>query len=354
MSDQSLFVPGRLCLFGEHSDWAGGYRRIDPDVTPGYCLAVGTTQGIHARVSRGGASLTVDSHVVHDGRAPALDVPMKLAALSEAARAGGFYAYCAGVAAHLCERYRVGGITIQTKSMNLPLKKGLSSSAAVSVLTARAFSQQYDLNLSLRDEMEAAYQGELLTGSQCGRMDQVCAYGQTPVFLTFSAEEMDVNTLTPRKPIHLVIVDLKRAKDTRKILHDLNAAFVRHDKMGALVRDALGAQNRRILMDARNAMNAGDDESVGRLMTEAQSIFDRQIAPACPAELEAPRLHVVLAHPFARAHSWGGKGVGSQGDGSAQLVARGPGAQRILLERLPELLDVQCYELTIVANGDYQ
>jgi galactokinase len=24
-----LFVPGRICLFGEHSDWAGGYRRIN-------------------------------------------------------------------------------------------------------------------------------------------------------------------------------------------------------------------------------------------------------------------------------------------------------------------------------------
>jgi len=23
-----IFVPGRICLFGEHSDWAGGYRRI--------------------------------------------------------------------------------------------------------------------------------------------------------------------------------------------------------------------------------------------------------------------------------------------------------------------------------------
>ena len=22
----SLFVPGRICLFGEHSDWAGMYR----------------------------------------------------------------------------------------------------------------------------------------------------------------------------------------------------------------------------------------------------------------------------------------------------------------------------------------
>ncbi|MBD0346877.1 MAG: hypothetical protein ICV63_19035, partial [Coleofasciculus sp. Co-bin14] len=27
-----IFVPGRLCLFGEHSDWAGGYRRINAEL----------------------------------------------------------------------------------------------------------------------------------------------------------------------------------------------------------------------------------------------------------------------------------------------------------------------------------
>jgi len=27
-----LFVPGRICLFGEHSNWAGGYRRINADI----------------------------------------------------------------------------------------------------------------------------------------------------------------------------------------------------------------------------------------------------------------------------------------------------------------------------------
>jgi len=24
-----LFVPGRVCLFGEHTDWAGGFRRFN-------------------------------------------------------------------------------------------------------------------------------------------------------------------------------------------------------------------------------------------------------------------------------------------------------------------------------------
>ena len=27
-----IFVPGRICLFGEHSDWAGGYRRVNADL----------------------------------------------------------------------------------------------------------------------------------------------------------------------------------------------------------------------------------------------------------------------------------------------------------------------------------
>ena len=58
----SLFVPGRLCLFGEHSDWAGGYRNTHPDILPGYCLAVGTTQGIHARIAANPMRLAIDSH----------------------------------------------------------------------------------------------------------------------------------------------------------------------------------------------------------------------------------------------------------------------------------------------------
>lgn len=33
-----VFVPGRLCLFGEHSDWAEQYRQLNPDFKPGYAV----------------------------------------------------------------------------------------------------------------------------------------------------------------------------------------------------------------------------------------------------------------------------------------------------------------------------
>ena len=33
-----LFVPGRLCIMGEHSDWAGRYRTINNEIEKGYRL----------------------------------------------------------------------------------------------------------------------------------------------------------------------------------------------------------------------------------------------------------------------------------------------------------------------------
>ena len=45
-----IFVPGRICLLGEHSDWAGGYRRINANVEKGFTLITGTDQGMYAEV----------------------------------------------------------------------------------------------------------------------------------------------------------------------------------------------------------------------------------------------------------------------------------------------------------------
>ena len=42
-----LFVPGRLCLFGEHSDWAGTAKSMNSDITPGRAIVTGIEQGIY-------------------------------------------------------------------------------------------------------------------------------------------------------------------------------------------------------------------------------------------------------------------------------------------------------------------
>ena len=48
----SLFVPGRLCLFGEHTDWAGGYMAQNADLVEGRAIVTGINLGIYANATR--------------------------------------------------------------------------------------------------------------------------------------------------------------------------------------------------------------------------------------------------------------------------------------------------------------
>ena len=111
---------------------------------------------------------------------------------------------------------------------------------------------------------------------------------------------------------------------------------------------ALGRGNLALIAAARAALATGDARQVGTLMIEAQAVFDRDIAPACPSELTAPRLHALLADPVVRALTWGGKGVGSQGDGAAQFVCRGPDERAALVDHLSAAGAMNCLPLTIM------
>jgi galactokinase len=343
-----LFVPGRLCLFGEHSDWAGGHRATHPALAPGFCLVMGTDQGLRAEARPLDAAFEISSRLPDGSLAGPARFPLEPDTLDEAARGGGFFRYAAGVAAEVVLRFpRVGGVSLAITAADLPVQKGLSSSAAACVLVARAFSRAHALDLSAREEMNLAYAGERRAGSECGRMDQICALGRAPSFLTFDGDRLEIETLAPAAPIYLLVVDLRRAKDTRRILADLNRCFP--DTPGPLaagVRAALGPRNAELLARARDAVEKGDPRALGALMREAQDLFDRRIAPACP-ELAAPKLHEVLAHPAVAELAWGGKGVGSQGDGCAQLVCRGPAEREALARRLTRDLEVTCLPQTL-------
>ena len=348
MKEIELFVPGRLCLFGEHSDWAGGHRQANPRLGKGYTLIAGTNQGITARVKRAPDAFIISSVLPDDTNAGPFRFRWEGDDLLKAARGGGFASYAAGVASVVREEYGTGGIEVECVRMDLPLKKGLSSSAAICVLVARAFGILYDLGLSVYDEMDIAYSGEILTGSECGRMDQACAFGRVPVFMTFDGDVVRCETLKPAKRIDVLIVDLGSEKDTRKILSDLNACFpYTEGRIAESVRLALGPANAGILAQARSAVEGGAGEGIGRLMTEAQAVFDELIMPASPEELRAPVLHRVLNYPGIDDLVWGGKGVGSQGDGCAQFVVRGEEEGKKLAAILSEKEGMPSFPLSI-------
>jgi len=345
-----IFVPGRLCLFGEHSDWAATYRASDPSIAPGYCLVTGTDQGLYAQAEAAIDFFEIQSELSDGSRVGPLSLPAQASVLDAAARRAEFFSYAAGVAAEVSVRYPVQGLRLVVRG-NLPMGRGLASSASLCVLVARAFSQVYALGLSALEEMQLAYAGERRAGSACGRMDQICAFGQRPMFVRFDGPTLELEPLEAGQPLFLLIVDLCQSKDTRRILRDLNACYPRTPgPLAAAVREALGPKNADLLRRARMVVRAGAARALGELMTEAQDLFDSYVAPACP-ELRAPRLHATLAHPALQELGFGGKGVGSQGDGCAQLVARGPEERRLVAARLEAELGVRCFPVTLRPDG---
>ena len=308
-----IFVPGRLCLFGEHTDWAGHYRTMNADIMPGAAIVTGIEQGIYAEVEK---SPIFEVH----SDAPVMEKEWRW--------------------------YKVGGVRIRITDMTLPMKSGLSSSAAICVLVARAFNLLYNLNLNTLGEMNIAYVGELRTASRCGRLDQACAFGVKPNLMTFDGDEIEVKSLNVKKTLYWVFADLCASKDTIRILSDLNKAYpFASTEAEENLHKALGEWNHDIVNRAIKYMAEGEVEALGKLMTEAEAMFDKYVAPMSSA-LWAPKLHQVLQDPQIAPMVYGGKGVGSHGDGSVQFLARSKEDQ----ERLADYLNAQgmsAYTLTL-------
>jgi UTP-glucose-1-phosphate uridylyltransferase/mevalonate kinase len=343
-----IFVPGRICLVGEHSDWAGGYRRINAQIEKGYTLITGTDQGIYAEVSPHPTSLVLSSTKPDGTREGPYEIPMEPKALLEEAQKGGFWSYIAGVAYTMLTHYHVRGLVIDNYKTDLPVKKGLSSSAAICVLTARAFNRVYDLKMTTRGEMELAYQGEITTPSRCGRMDQGCAFGNRPVLMTFDGDRLETSELQVNEPLYFVVVDLQAKKDTMEILNRLNRCYpFAENDVEKGVQELLGPINKRIVQQTMDALREADGERLGALLTEAQVFFDRYATPACPEELTSPVLHRLLDYAPLKPHVWGGKGVGSQGDGTAQFICRGQDDQDAVIQILERDLGLPGMRLTI-------
>ncbi|TFI53436.1 GHMP kinase [Mastigocladus laminosus UU774] len=347
-----IFVPGRLCIFGEHTDWAGGYRHLNPELAIGYTLLVGTNQGLYAQVKPHPHQLIISASVGDGTRK--LTLPMEAQALLTEARKGGFFSYAAGVAYQfLVGTYTLGGIEIDNYLTDLPIQKGLSSSAAICVLVARAFNLVYDLKMSIQEEMELAYFGEITTPSRCGRMDQACAYGNRPIAMIFDGDRTEIIELSVPKDLFFVIVDLGASKNTQLILSKLNQCYpFASNPVQANVQKYLGSISYQITQDAIDALQRGDAERIGTLMRQAQVEFDKYLIPACPEELTAPVLHQLLNYPPIQPYILGGKGVGSQGDGTAQFIVKDKEYQQKLIEIIErDFPQMQCLELTIYAEN---
>jgi UTP-glucose-1-phosphate uridylyltransferase len=120
------------------------------------------------------------------------------------------------------------------------------------------------------------------------------------------------------------------------------------------VQYALGKANHEIVNEAVEALEQGDAKRLGALMRKAQKLFDENVAPACPEELTAPILHSVLNDKKISEWVYGGKGVGSQGDGTVQFLAKDKESQKALVDYLNHERNMDAYPFALHAGGRVQ
>lgn len=388
-----LFVPGRVCFIGEHTDWASCHERCTSEITDGRCLVFCTPMGLHTRAhaewvvepiddsNRHDAQYIIDHEGIAvqgvlkvetttpDGVRNAATIPLNTDLAQQRARESSYFSYIYGVVFIMMRRYGdrilclphalrrpsqadprplVATLTIYADNYktDLPIKKGLSSSAACCVTFVRMFAQLFDIPLDIATEMELAYEAEILTGSECGRLDQVVAYGQSILDIAFKGPKVDVTVLTlPDVNLHFVVADLLSSKDTRKILHELHSCYPNHnnDPLKRNVQRFLGQISLDFVQRARDALFNGDAAALGQIYQEYQKAFDENLSPVCD-ELRSIKLHRVINDPSVRALSCGAKGVGSQGDGSVQFICQTGEDQKALCALL-ESSHLNCHAI---------
>jgi mevalonate kinase len=356
-----VFVPGRLCILGEHTDWAGKYTTDNNDVVNGMVLVCATNEGLYATCREISDSIDIQfDHVSDEGDVSSISMTLNIEELTKVAQSSNFASYIAGTAAELIgsrfmqETFPSGlltGIHINNWKTTLPMKKGLSSSAAVCVLVASCFNAVYSLNMSQEDIMEVAYKGEMRTPSRCGRMDQCVVMGSSAIgYMEFDGDQCVLKKIQCGKTLFFVVVDLMASKDTIVILRQLNNCFPFAADDTQKLMHKYQIESKKNSLQAMEAIVSGSVDTLSACIKRGQQIFDECAIPNCPSQLTAPILHKLINDPHLQDISLAVKGIGSQGDGSAQVLCRDLSSQTAVLQYLREAYTYEAFPLTIPAS----
>ena len=191
-SETIAAAPGRVNLIGEHTDYNGGY--VLPTALPQE-----TTVALTKRSDR-----VVRAYSAELGDHGRMDFE-----LGREQRTHTWIDYVQGVTWALADRGRtMTGCEIRVKS-NVPIGKGLSSSAALEVAVGRALNAAFGLGLSDLDIAMVSHRAETeFVGAPVGIMDQmVCSLGDrsTALFLDATTRRFEKIPLPP--DAELAVID---------------------------------------------------------------------------------------------------------------------------------------------------
>jgi len=334
IEEVEIFVPGRLCLIGGVSDLVSPYLSQNPELVPGRAIACTIDKGIYSKVKK-------SNILKYKFNNMSFEIDLSRENLKNEANSGTFFSYICGTVLCILENHsNLGGIDITVEKMDLPLKKGLSSSAAICLTIVKSYNILYDLSLNNDEMVSLAYNGEHLAGSKCGKLDQNTIINNNCSSLTFYEDRVESKEVKLKNNLFVLIVDLNSSKDTRKIMNSFNKAlpFAKNEK-DKRIHDIIGNKNVELVEKAIYSLEHGDIKLFGKCLSDAQKLYDAA-KEAC-TEYKAPTLHLLLNDGFIKYYSYGGKSVGSGGDGSLLLVCDNESNQNTLQEYIKEIYKME-------------
>lgn len=314
MEKVKIFVPGRVGLIGEISDLVSPYLSKNKELVEGHAISFPIKEGIYSNCKK-------SEKIVYRNREKYFQCEISENKIQEEAESNGFFSYMCGTILYLIRNYKVSGIEIEIEKMDLPIGKGLSSSAAICLTVAKAYNELYGLNLSDEEIKNIAYNGEHLAQSQCGKLDQESIMNKTISHIIFKEKEIKSEELFIKKDIYILVIDLNQEKNTKAIIKAFNNAlpFAKNEN-DKIIHDIIGEKNKKLVQKAIDSIKTGDIVKLGETLAEAQKLMDR--AQVICSELRAPVLHQLLEDENVKKHIYGGKSSGSGGDGTAVLICK--------------------------------
>jgi galactokinase len=318
------FAPGRVNLIGEHTDY-----------NDGFVLPMAIEEGIAGAFGpHGDRALRVYAADIGDTREISLD------ALRDGPIAvRGWFRYAAGVAwAMQAASLPLAGMSIALSS-NLPSGSGLSSSAAVELVIARALAASAGLAWDPRAVARMAQRAEHeFAGVACGIMDQMavaCARDGRALLIDCRSLETEDVELPPTVRVVVINSGVRRSlsssayNDRRasceravaavrqleprvRALRDVDEATLTRAETrmdDTVYRRALHVvrENHRPLRFAR-ALRGGDPESAGRVMLDSHTSLRDLYEVSC-AELDT-LVSLSMAQPGCHGARLTGAGFG--------------------------------------------
>ncbi|MFT5586125.1 MAG: mevalonate kinase [Cognaticolwellia sp.] len=273
----------RACLIGEHCDWAG----------QGASLVLPLQAQLHVQTRASDWGLVVHSELGHTradatGRCLPQD-PNR---------------YVVSVARTLAKR----GVPLPPARVlvrsQIPIGRGLASSAALCVAATRSLAAHAGITLSDAQVADIAFQAEAEDlGVPCGRLDQLACMATSPTLMTWPDETFKVLS----QPAHALVVCLPEPVPAGPLLK----AFQSNPQA---LQAALQVWGQGALR-ASEALESADWAALGGFMNQAQSAYEAiDLAIA-----QAPKLSA-LCTDLRVLGATGAKFMGAGGERSAIAV----------------------------------